>query len=66
MANIYLCTFWNADMSMVLQCTCKDDVLLDGYNLRIKYEQLITFYGTMVYNVWMSWINGLQHVDVID
>ena len=27
--NIYLCTFWDADMSMVLQCTLKYQVLLD-------------------------------------
>ena len=22
--------------------------------------------GLMVYNIWMSWINGLQRVDIMD
>ena len=58
-SNIYLCTFWDADMSMVSQCNGKYQVLLVGYNLLIKYEQLITFYGQRLIDI-------LQDMDIMD
>ena len=59
----------------MLRCTRKYQVLLDGYNLWIKQEQLyimdycFTTYGCpglMVYNVWTSWIYGLKRVNIMD
>ena len=60
--NIYLCTFWDGDISMVFGCTRKYQVLLHGCNM----------------GNYMLWINGLitygprgfvvyiQQVDFID
>ena len=74
--NIYLCTFWDADIFIVLHTSASIKYRMtiicgEKMNKLHNMDQWFTTYGLhelLVYKISMFWIisNGLQHMDFVD
>ena len=70
MLNIYLCTFWDADMCMFMRSNPKVSnhywMVVESIKSywMVVYEQLRTFYGKTVYTAHGCHV--LQDMDIMD